>query len=167
MGVRAICCTISLQSLSQSREYILLHNFSSIFVKGVRSSFFVREYVDTRLWKLDFSRYARMKILLSVLILLSFREIAGREISDKQTTSSSERHGAAFLVMGEVRSEVALRGMHTGSAPPSCVAKCEGCNPCKPLQCAVTPKLQCIPKRVEDYYPVLWKCGCGNKVFNP
>merc|ERR1719197_1301868 len=51
--------------------------------------------------------------------------------------------------MGEVRSEVALRGVHTGSAPPSCVAKCEGCNPCKPVQCAVTPKLQCIPKRVE------------------
>jgi len=25
-------------------------------------------------------------------------EIAGREISDKQTTSSSERRGAAFLV---------------------------------------------------------------------
>nr|QDZ06029.1 polygalacturonase [Pinus taeda] len=114
-----------------------------------------------------FSRYARMKILLSVLILLSFREIGGREISDKQTTSSSERRGAAFLVMGEVRSEVALRGVHTGSAPPSCVAKCEGCNPCKPVQCVVTPKLQCIPKRVEDYYPVLWKCGCGNKIFNP
>merc|ERR1711915_225461 len=48
--------------------------------------------------------------------------------------------------MGEVRSEVALRGVHIGSAPPSCVAKCEGCNPSKPVQCPVTPKLQCIPK---------------------
>lgn len=68
--------------------------------------------------------------------------------------------------MGEGRREVAFP---TSSGPPS-DGKCKGCTPCKPVECSVTPKLQCpgSAKREDaDAYPLLWKCECGNQIFDP
>ena len=74
------------------KEYVLQSLLGSTLFKEI----FYWDVEEHVVMEAGFSRYARMKILVSFLILLSFTEIAGREISDKKTTSSSERHGTAF-----------------------------------------------------------------------
>ncbi|MFS8000311.1 putative EPIDERMAL PATTERNING FACTOR-like protein [Helianthus anomalus] len=51
-----------------------------------------------------------------------------------------------------------------GSRPPSCVNKCMNCRPCKAtLVIASHPKL----RNGGDYYPLVWKCKCGDKLYQP
>ncbi|KAL3628426.1 hypothetical protein CASFOL_027472 [Castilleja foliolosa] len=46
----------------------------------------------------------------------------------------------------------------TGSEPPSCIGKCGECTPCEPVLISVPPL---------EYYPQIWKCKCGDKLFDP
>ena len=59
-----------------------------------------------------------------------------------------------------------------GSKPPGCVNKCSNCRPC--MAALVIPPHQ--KKGVRDssshgdddnYYLLLWKCRCGDKLFQP
>jgi len=57
------------------------------------------------------------------------------------------------------------------SVPPSCVWKCEGCTPCTPILVIVPPS---APEQTDsafhgadEYYPLVWKCNCGGKLYNP
>uniref|UniRef100_A0A5B6YXJ9 Epidermal patterning factor-like protein n=1 Tax=Davidia involucrata TaxID=16924 RepID=A0A5B6YXJ9_DAVIN len=50
-----------------------------------------------------------------------------------------------------------------GSSPPTCRSKCGKCSPCKPVHVPIQPGLS-IPL---EYYPVAWRCKCGNKLFMP
>merc|ERR1711915_121944 len=93
MGIRAICFIISLQSLSEgtccftiSLRSLLRGTFFNL-CQGVRySKRFLLRSKHHAVMEAGFSRYARMKILVSVLMLVSFTEIAGREIMWEQTT---------------------------------------------------------------------------------
>ncbi|EEF46437.1 pentatricopeptide repeat-containing protein, putative [Ricinus communis] len=50
------------------------------------------------------------------------------------------------------------------SSHPNCVGKCMGCFPC-------TPVLVTVPSQfylnAAEYYPVLWKCTCGDHLYHP
>jgi Epidermal patterning factor proteins len=50
-----------------------------------------------------------------------------------------------------------------GSAPPSCRARCGQCHPCQPVQVAIQPGMA-VPM---EYYPIVWRCQCGNKLYLP
>ncbi|KAL2467144.1 EPIDERMAL PATTERNING FACTOR-like protein 6 [Abeliophyllum distichum] len=58
-----------------------------------------------------------------------------------------------------------------GSSPPNCVGGCETCTPCEPV--LVGPGVQ-PEKQVQfnalksaDYYPQIWRCGCGGNIYEP
>ncbi|CAL0307698.1 unnamed protein product [Lupinus luteus] len=50
-----------------------------------------------------------------------------------------------------------------GSSPPRCTSKCGSCTPCKAVHVIVPPGM---PVMIE-YYPVAWRCKCGNKYYMP
>lgn len=48
-------------------------------------------------------------------------------------------------------------------APPKCIAKCGSCKPCQPVRVVIQPGVS-TPL---EYYPIAWRCKCGNKLFMP
>ncbi|KAI3937166.1 hypothetical protein MKW92_019582 [Papaver armeniacum] len=65
-----------------------------------------------------------------------------------------------------VASEEACDGLSTlGSRPPSCVHRCEGCNPCGAIQ--VPTRTDQLNLQYANYEPENWKCKCGNAFFDP
>lgn len=50
-----------------------------------------------------------------------------------------------------------------GSHPPSCIAKCGKCVPCKAVHVPIQPGRN----RPLEYYPEAWRCKCGNKLYLP
>jgi len=50
-----------------------------------------------------------------------------------------------------------------GSSPPTCRARCGRCTPCRPTRVAIQPGVG--PQW--EYYPEVWRCKCGNKLFMP
>ncbi|KAG0469659.1 hypothetical protein HPP92_015748 [Vanilla planifolia] len=71
-----------------------------------------------------------------------------------------------------------------GSIPPSCHNRCKTCEPCSAVQVPVPPGPRGLLPRLESselrhssqstysqfkdiYKPVVWKCQCGGKLFNP
>nr|CAD1822490.1 unnamed protein product [Ananas comosus var. bracteatus] len=51
-----------------------------------------------------------------------------------------------------------------GSAPPTCRSRCGACRPCRPVLVAVGPR-RAVP--LLEYYPEVWRCTCGNKLYVP
>ncbi|KAG5556997.1 hypothetical protein RHGRI_007299 [Rhododendron griersonianum] len=54
-----------------------------------------------------------------------------------------------------------LKGL--GSSRPKCIAKCGSCRPCQPVRVMIPPGVS----TPSEYYPVAWRCKCGNKLFMP
>ncbi|PON46820.1 EPIDERMAL PATTERNING FACTOR-like protein [Parasponia andersonii] len=52
-----------------------------------------------------------------------------------------------------------------GSTPPNCAHKCEGCQPCYPVQIPATTDR--VEVQIANYEPEGWKCKCGASFFNP
>ncbi|RCV38731.1 hypothetical protein SETIT_8G166000v2 [Setaria italica] len=50
-----------------------------------------------------------------------------------------------------------------GSSPPTCRGRCGRCAPCRPTRVAIQPGVG--PQW--EYYPEVWRCKCGNKLFMP
>ncbi|XP_066338291.1 uncharacterized protein [Miscanthus floridulus] len=50
-----------------------------------------------------------------------------------------------------------------GSSPPTCRARCGRCTPCRATRVAIQPGVG--PQW--EYYPEVWRCKCGNKLFMP
>ncbi|KAL6654025.1 hypothetical protein ACP70R_007490 [Stipagrostis hirtigluma subsp. patula] len=50
-----------------------------------------------------------------------------------------------------------------GSSPPTCHARCGRCTPCRATRVAIQPGVG--PQW--EYYPEVWRCKCGNKLFMP
>jgi hypothetical protein len=50
-----------------------------------------------------------------------------------------------------------------GSSPATCLSRCRGCHPCRPVHVAIQPG-RSFPL---EYYPEAWRCKCGNKLFMP
>ncbi|KAJ1275970.1 hypothetical protein BS78_05G177700 [Paspalum vaginatum] len=50
-----------------------------------------------------------------------------------------------------------------GSSPPTCRARCGRCAPCRATRVAIQPGVG--PQW--EYYPEVWRCKCGNKLFMP
>ncbi|WVZ50846.1 hypothetical protein U9M48_002060 [Paspalum notatum var. saurae] len=51
-----------------------------------------------------------------------------------------------------------------GSSPPTCRARCGRCAPCRATRVAIQPGA--VGPQWE-YYPEVWRCKCGNKLFMP
>lgn len=52
-----------------------------------------------------------------------------------------------------------------GSSPPTCQGKCGSCNPCNPIHVSIGSPHGAITQ--QEYYPEVWRCKCGNKLFMP
>ncbi|CAK9218014.1 unnamed protein product [Sphagnum jensenii] len=52
-----------------------------------------------------------------------------------------------------------------GSSLPSCTGKCGVCSPCKPVHVTIGSPHEVISET--EYYPEVWRCQCGNKLFIP
>ncbi|KAK3118893.1 hypothetical protein QOZ80_9BG0710180 [Eleusine coracana subsp. coracana] len=50
-----------------------------------------------------------------------------------------------------------------GSSPPTCRSRCGRCQPCRAARVAIQPGVG--PQW--EYYPEVWRCKCGNKLFMP
>ncbi|KAL5204026.1 hypothetical protein ABZP36_008897 [Zizania latifolia] len=50
-----------------------------------------------------------------------------------------------------------------GSSPPTCRARCGRCTPCRPVHVAIQPGVGAQ----WEYYPEVWRCKCGDKLFMP
>lgn len=50
-----------------------------------------------------------------------------------------------------------------GSSPPTCRARCGRCAPCRPVHVAIQPGIGAQ----WEYYPEVWRCKCGDKLFMP
>ncbi|KAL6841641.1 hypothetical protein ACP4OV_028580 [Aristida adscensionis] len=50
-----------------------------------------------------------------------------------------------------------------GSSPPTCHARCGRCTPCRPTRVAIQPGVGLQ----WEYYPEVWRCKCGNKLYMP
>ncbi|CAL4980417.1 unnamed protein product [Urochloa decumbens] len=74
------------------------------------------------------------------------------------TTTRSATWTAAAVPAGRRRWLVG-----PGSSPPTCRARCGRCTPCRPTRVAIQPGVG--PQW--EYYPEVWRCKCGNKLFMP
>ncbi|KAL4388510.1 hypothetical protein GQ457_09G008090 [Hibiscus cannabinus] len=64
--------------------------------------------------------------------------------------------------------------MVLGSKPPGCVNKCLSCRPCMATLVIPSHKWKNNFRKVtysgdedDSYYPLAWKCKCGDKLFQP
>ncbi|XP_060168093.1 EPIDERMAL PATTERNING FACTOR-like protein 8 [Lycium barbarum] len=64
----------------------------------------------------------------------------------------------------ETREEEAIRV--DGSIPVACHSKCHQCMPCMPIQVFIEEDYNDDDEN-EQYYPQVWRCSCGDKVFSP
>lgn len=53
-----------------------------------------------------------------------------------------------------------------GSAPPSCQGKCGSCVPCNPIHTPIGSR-PVGSLTQQEYYPEVWRCKCGNKLYLP
>lgn len=52
-----------------------------------------------------------------------------------------------------------------GSSPPTCQGKCGSCNPCNPIHVSIGSPHGALTQ--QEYYPEVWRCKCGNRLFMP
>ncbi|OIW16096.1 hypothetical protein TanjilG_18811 [Lupinus angustifolius] len=91
---------------------------------------------------------------------------AGDDV-DFQELEDKNGQGMVYEAKTEIqmnwpRRQLLLDG-RLGSSPPKCTSKCGNCTPCKLAVVSVPPG----PPRMMDYYPVIWKCNCGDKYYDP
>lgn len=67
---------------------------------------------------------------------------------------------------GIVDKSITMRGSFPGT---SCNSKCNLCEPCMPVEISVrAAKSLALDLDLEDnYYPLVWKCMCGDAIFSP
>ncbi|XP_073390446.1 uncharacterized protein [Physcomitrium patens] len=52
-----------------------------------------------------------------------------------------------------------------GSSPPTCQGKCGSCIPCNPIHVSISSPHGALTQ--QEYYPEVWRCKCGNRLFMP
>ncbi|XP_026447252.1 EPIDERMAL PATTERNING FACTOR-like protein 2 [Papaver somniferum] len=138
------------------------------------------------MWVLQGQHKRRIRILVAAfLLLMCWVSASSRNIEAhlqvfknyKKDNHSFTGQGTEFLparvesTRGSekevvVASEEACDGLSTvGSRPPSCVHRCEGCNPCAAIQ--VPTRTDQLNLQYANYEPEDWKCKCGNAFFDP
>ncbi|KQJ88074.1 EPIDERMAL PATTERNING FACTOR-like protein 5 [Brachypodium distachyon] len=50
-----------------------------------------------------------------------------------------------------------------GSSPPTCRSRCGRCTPCRAVRVAIQPGIG----TQWEYYPEVWRCKCGSKLYMP
>uniref|UniRef100_A0A0D9XTL8 Epidermal patterning factor-like protein n=1 Tax=Leersia perrieri TaxID=77586 RepID=A0A0D9XTL8_9ORYZ len=75
-------------------------------------------------------------------------------------SSSSPTTSSAWPAAGDVWRR---RLIGPGSSPPTCRSRCGRCAPCRPVHVAIQPGVG----TQWEYYPEVWRCKCGNKLFMP
>lgn len=74
------------------------------------------------------------------------------------------------LFRGNAKHDDSIYGhrLLVGSAPPSCQGKCGACVPCAPIHLSVgSSPAHAGSMTQQEYYPEVWRCKCGNKIFMP
>uniref|UniRef100_A0A804P0T2 Epidermal patterning factor-like protein n=1 Tax=Zea mays TaxID=4577 RepID=A0A804P0T2_MAIZE len=82
-------------------------------------------------------------------------------LARRRVDSSTAIAAAADEVLPAARRRWLLAG--PGSSPPTCRARCGRCAPCRATRVAIQPGVG--PQW--EYYPEVWRCKCGNKLFMP
>ncbi|KAI3867652.1 hypothetical protein MKX03_036562 [Papaver bracteatum] len=133
------------------------------------------------MWVLQGQQKRRIRVLVAAfLLLMCLVSASSRNIEAHLQVSKSYKkddQSTGFLparvesTQGSekevvVASEEACDGLSTlGSRPPSCVHRCEGCNPCGAIQ--VPTRTDQLNLQYANYEPEDWKCKCGNAFFDP
>lgn len=83
-----------------------------------------------------------------------------------QDTISGSLHPISPIMHSFYRKDGARnRRWLVGSSPPTCRMKCGICQPCKPVHVAIGSPRGEISET--EYYPEVWRCQCGNKLYMP
>ncbi|CAO2142159.1 unnamed protein product [Urochloa humidicola] len=121
--------------------------------------------------------HAAAALLVAVLLAAAMVVTAGRPIRlpaaalARRRIDSSSTVAAMAVTTGDIRwtDAAAVQGSRRrwlvgpGSSPPTCRARCGRCTPCRPTRVAIQPGVG--PQW--EYYPEVWRCKCGNKLFMP
>ncbi|XP_024377782.1 EPIDERMAL PATTERNING FACTOR-like protein 6 [Physcomitrium patens] len=81
---------------------------------------------------------------------------------------SSPPHRKILLgVRKEVDRDDSIYGhrLLVGSSPPTCLGKCGACIPCNPIHVSIGSPHGALTQ--QEYYPEVWRCKCGNRLFMP
>ncbi|KAG0624087.1 hypothetical protein M758_3G223300 [Ceratodon purpureus] len=105
----------------------------------------------------------------SVRTIASLEETARTLVLDNGLNiQDQERPQELDIVFGKNYNHGSSTGSRralVGSSPPTCIGRCEGCVPCKPVHVAITNPHPVISET--DYYPEVWQCLCGTKYYSP
>lgn len=73
------------------------------------------------------------------------------------------------LFRGHVKDSIYGHRRLVGSSPPSCQGKCGSCVPCSPIHTSVGSSTGSTAGSLtqQEYYPEVWRCKCGNKLYVP
>ncbi|PUZ45325.1 hypothetical protein GQ55_8G213700 [Panicum hallii var. hallii] len=109
-------------------------------------------------------------LLVAVLLAAAMVATAGRPIrlpaaalARRRIDSSTATDGSAWADGGTAGPARRRWLIGPGSSPPTCRARCGRCSPCRPTRVAIQPGVG--PQW--EYYPEVWRCKCGNKLFMP
>jgi hypothetical protein len=92
--------------------------------------------------------------------------LARRRIDSSSTVAAVVMVGGATTAGSAAAFQAAVRRrwlVGPGSSPPTCRGRCGRCAPCRPTRVAIQPGVG--PQW--EYYPEVWRCKCGNKLFMP
>ncbi|RLM58623.1 hypothetical protein C2845_PM18G09720 [Panicum miliaceum] len=106
-------------------------------------------------------RYVRCWVLLAT---------AGRPIRLPAALLARRRIDSSIAMDGSAWADGGTAGparrrwlIGPGSSPPTCRTQCGRCSPCRPTRVAIQPGVG--PQW--EYYPEVWRCKCGSKLFMP
>ncbi|RLM70102.1 hypothetical protein C2845_PM17G12180 [Panicum miliaceum] len=109
-------------------------------------------------------------LLVAVLLAAAMVATAGRPIHLPVAALARRRIDSSTAITRSARADGAAAVparrrwlIGPGSSPPTCRARCGRCTPCRPTRVAIQPGVG--PQW--EYYPEVWRCKCGNKLFMP
>lgn len=95
-------------------------------------------------------------------------EDAGTQFQDSATPRPHRKILAGLKEVKKVKAagdSIYGHRLLVGSSPPTCQGKCGSCNPCNPIHVSIGSPHGALTQ--QEYYPEVWRCKCGNRLFMP
>lgn len=92
---------------------------------------------------------------VSAAVLQHMRRTGSSALLIRSSTSSTDDGNAA--------ADPRRRLVGPGSSPPTCRSRCGRCTPCRAVRVAIQPGIG----TQWEYYPEVWRCKCGSKLYMP
>ncbi|PRQ22756.1 hypothetical protein RchiOBHm_Chr6g0253751 [Rosa chinensis] len=106
-------------------------------------------------------REANSRTLILVLFLALL--ICSGSVHSCDFSSSPSPSPALGMPTPHEPSKGIFKKKRRGSFPATCYSKCNQCEPCMPVQVSV----RAMELEENEYYPLVWKCACGDNIFSP